>query len=62
MFKLTLESTHFIFNKCPIYTNDGASAKFITNSHETDNSTGVHLCNLLSHTDESAVFMNIFLL
>ncbi len=32
----TLESTHFIFNKCPIYTHDGASAKFSTNSHETD--------------------------
>jgi hypothetical protein len=24
---ITLESTHFIFNKCPIYTHDGASAK-----------------------------------
>jgi hypothetical protein len=32
----TLESTHFIFNKCPIYTHDGASAKFSTNSQETD--------------------------
>ncbi len=32
------ECTHFIFKKCPIYTYDGASAKFITNSHETDNS------------------------
>jgi hypothetical protein len=32
----TLESTHFIFKKCPIYTHDGASAKFCTNSHETD--------------------------
>jgi hypothetical protein len=28
---------HFSFNKCPIYTHDGASAKFSTNSHETDN-------------------------
>jgi hypothetical protein len=26
------------FNKCPIYIRDGASAKFSTNSHETDNS------------------------
>ncbi len=26
----TLESTHFIFNKCPIYTQDGASSKFCT--------------------------------
>ncbi len=32
----TLESTHFIFNECPIYTHDGARAKFSTNSHETD--------------------------
>jgi hypothetical protein len=32
----TLESTHFIFNLCPIYTHDGASAKFSTNSQETD--------------------------
>ncbi len=36
MCKFTLDSTHFIFNKCPIYTHDGASAKFSTNSHETD--------------------------
>jgi hypothetical protein len=36
----TLESTHFIFNKCPIYIHDGASAKFNTNSHETDYSAG----------------------
>ncbi len=38
---------HFSFNKCPIYTHyDGASAKFSTNSHETDNSvssTAVHV-------------------
>jgi hypothetical protein len=33
---LTLESTHFIFNLCPIYNHDGASAKFSTNSQETD--------------------------
>jgi hypothetical protein len=32
----TLESTHFIFNYCQIYTHDGASAKFSTNSQETD--------------------------
>jgi hypothetical protein len=36
MFTFTLESTHFIFNKCPINTHDSASAKFSTNSHETD--------------------------
>ncbi len=32
----TLECTHFIFDLCPIYTHDGASAKFSTNSEETD--------------------------
>jgi hypothetical protein len=32
----TLEYTHFIFNLCPIYTYDSASAKFSTNSQETD--------------------------
>jgi hypothetical protein len=26
----TLESKNFIFNKCPIYTHDGASAEFST--------------------------------
>ncbi len=32
------ESAHFSFNKYPIYTHDGASAKFSTNSCETDDS------------------------
>jgi hypothetical protein len=32
------ECAHFSFNKCPIYTHDGASDKFSTNSHETDKS------------------------
>ncbi len=32
------ECEHFRFNKCPIYTHDGASAKFSTNSQELDNS------------------------
>jgi hypothetical protein len=36
MCTVTLESTHFIFNKCPIYTHVGASAKFSSNSYETD--------------------------
>jgi hypothetical protein len=36
MCTFTIESTHFIFNKCPIYTHDGTSAKFSTNSNETD--------------------------
>ncbi len=36
MCTFTPESTYFIFNKRPIYTHAGASAKFSTNSHETD--------------------------
>ncbi len=32
------ECAHFSFNNCPIYTHDGASYKFSTNSHVTDNS------------------------
>jgi hypothetical protein len=35
-FIFTLECTHFIFNKCPIYTHNGANAKFNTNWDETD--------------------------
>jgi hypothetical protein len=34
MCTFALESTHFIFIKSPIYTHDGASAKFSTNSQE----------------------------
>jgi hypothetical protein len=34
---------HFIFNKCPIYTQDGASAKFSTNSYETYYSVFVNI-------------------
>ena len=41
MCTFTLESTHFIFIKSPIYTHDGASAKFSTNSHETDYSVAL---------------------
>ncbi len=29
---------NFSFNKCPVYTHDGGSAKFSTNSHKTGNS------------------------
>ncbi len=32
------ECEHFRFNKCPIYTHDGAGAKLSTNSQEMDNS------------------------
>jgi hypothetical protein len=45
MCTFTLESTHFIFNKCPIYTHDGASAKYSTNSLETDYSVPVPFCS-----------------
>ncbi len=34
------ECAHFSLKKCPIYTHDGASAKFSPNSHETDYSEG----------------------
>ncbi len=56
----TLESTHFIFNKCPIYTHDAASAKFSTNSHETDYSAG-GCCNTHGNKGERGVlFTNPF--
>ncbi len=41
---LTLECTYFFFNKCPIYTHDGASAKFSKNPYKTD--YNVHLCSV----------------
>ncbi len=31
------ECTHFSFNNCPSFIHDGVSAKFSTNSHETQN-------------------------
>jgi hypothetical protein len=30
------ECAHFSFHNCSIYTHDGASTKFSSNSHETD--------------------------
>ncbi len=39
------ECAHLGFNKCPIYTRDGESAKFSTNSHVTDNSVQYMLQN-----------------
>ena len=42
MCTFALESTHFIFNQCPIYTHDGVGAKFITKSHKTDYSAEGH--------------------
>ncbi len=35
------ECAHFSFNKCLIYTHDGANAKFCTNSNEKDNSASI---------------------
>ncbi len=32
------DCAQFSFNRCPIFTHDGASVKFSTNSQETDNS------------------------
>ncbi len=46
MCTFTLESTHFIFNKCPIFTHDNASAKFSPNSPETDYSVLTQRFNL----------------
>ncbi len=37
MRRIKSEREHFIFNKCAIYTYDGASAKFSTNSELTRN-------------------------
>ncbi len=42
MLRFKGEYAHFSFNKCPFYTYDGASAKFSTNSRETDNSVHAH--------------------
>ncbi len=40
------QCAHFSFNKCPIYTHDGASAKFSSNSQETATSAGSRTTNL----------------
>ena len=37
------ECAHFRFNKCPIYTHDGANVKFSANSQETDYSAWVRV-------------------
>ncbi len=42
------ECAHFSFNNCPIYTHDGASDKFSTNSQEMDNSVHGQLSSLLA--------------
>ncbi len=38
LLRFKCECAHFSFNKCLIYTHDGASAKCSANSHETNNS------------------------
>ncbi len=38
------ECAQFSFKKCPIYTHDGASAKFSTDSQEMDNSADPTCC------------------
>ncbi len=45
------ECPHFSFNKCPIYIDDGASAKFSTDSHETYNSVRFALTAARSSAD-----------
>jgi hypothetical protein len=47
--RVNVQCAHFSFNKCPIYTHDGASAKFSTNSQETDNSAGVEHQRVKTH-------------
>jgi hypothetical protein len=55
MCTFTLESRHFIFNKCPIYIHDGANAKFSTNSHETDYSVVMRIEKLPENGKSSLV-------
>jgi hypothetical protein len=49
------ECEHFRFNKCPIYTHDGAGAIFSTNSQEMDNSASsfaqfsIHFAGFFPH-------------
>ncbi len=43
MFTITIECMHFIFNKCPIWTHDGANVKFSTRCDETDYSAAGHI-------------------
>ncbi len=37
------EYAQYSFNKCPVYTHDGASAKFSNNSQESDDSVEIFL-------------------
>jgi hypothetical protein len=56
---ITLEYTHFIFNLCPIYTHDGASAKFSTNSQETDYSVSMRELLLIAGNNYSETHQNL---
>ncbi len=49
------ECAHFSFNKCPINTQDDSSAKFSTNSHETDNSVNARLDSCIEVKHSSTV-------
>jgi hypothetical protein len=58
------ECAHFCFDNCFIYTHYGASAKFSTNSPETDNSATNIYCNVLHCKQRSFptyFFLNFFL-
>ncbi len=55
MCTFTLESTHFIFNQCSIYTHDGASSQFSTNSHETDYSVPTKITNQVTLPGSQAI-------
>jgi hypothetical protein len=46
MCTFTLESTHFIFNQCPVYNHDGASA----NSHERDYSVQENAAEIIGRS------------
>ncbi len=46
------ECACFVFNKYPIYTHDGASAKFSTNSHDDETDDSVDVSSLCPDTDK----------
>ncbi len=54
MRKIKGDCAHFSFNKCPIYTHDGASTKLGNNSLETDNSVLIDfVAEVFKHNSES---------
>ncbi len=56
------ECSHFSFSKCHIYTDDGASANFSTNSHETDYSVQPTLKYLLKQRRGICMHINKFII